>query len=67
MASVPADKIDARQVLEKIRADQYAEHVSADLLAGVYAVEHDKQFEDIRGEVRAQLRDLIAASVKDNA
>ena len=61
------EETDAKQVLEKVRAGEYAEDVSPDLLAAVYEIEHDKQFEDERGEVRAQLRDLIAASVKEGS
>jgi hypothetical protein len=61
------DEIDARQVLERIRAQGYAETVTADLLAAVYGIQHDKQFEDERGQVRAQLRDLIAAHVQEDS
>jgi hypothetical protein len=61
------DETDAREVLEKIRAHEYAEAVTANLLAAVYEIQHDKQFENERGPVRAQLRDLIAAHVQEGS
>jgi hypothetical protein len=59
---------DAKQVLEKVRVENYADDdVSSDLLAAVYALEHGKQFEDERGPVRAQLRELIASAVQESS
>jgi hypothetical protein len=58
-----AQDTDARKVLEQIRANNYAEVVSKDLLKATYELEHDKQFEDERGPVQASLRDLIIAAV----
>jgi hypothetical protein len=62
---VATDETDARQVLEAIRAADYDGDVSADLLAAVYDIEHDKQFEDERGQVQARLRDLIVEAVPE--
>lgn len=64
---VATDETDAKQVLEAIRADEYAETVSAELLATVYEIEHDKQFEVDRGQVQANLRDLITEDVPEAA
>jgi hypothetical protein len=61
------DETDAKQVLEAIRADEYAETVSAGLLSTVYEIEHDKQFEVDRGQVQANLRDLITEDVPEAA
>ncbi len=61
-------EIDAKQVLEKVRVESYADDdVTADLLGAVYALEHGKQFEDERGPVRAHLRDLIASAVQESS
>jgi hypothetical protein len=56
---------DAKKVLERIRAASYSEGVPAEMLLAIYALEHEKQFEDDRGSVEAALRDLIADSVKE--
>jgi hypothetical protein len=56
---------DAKKVLEKIRAASYPDAVTAEMLQAVYALEHEKQFEDERAAVEATLRDLIADAVKE--
>lgn len=56
---------DAKKVLEKIRAASYSEEVTAEMLQAIYALEHEKQFEDDRGSIEAALRDLIADAVKE--
>ena len=61
-----ARKTDPKQVLENIRAAEYGDSVTPELLAAIYVIEHDKQFEDERGQVRAQLRDLIADDVQES-
>lgn len=52
---------DPSHVLEKIRA---ADHPALDagLVAEIYALEHQDQFEDDRGPTQAKLRDLIVAA-----
>lgn len=62
-----SDEIDAKQVLEQIRAANYDGFVSAGLLDAVYGIEHDKQFETERGPVVAQLRDLISRAIEESA
>lgn len=60
-------RTDATDALEQIRSADYADAVSADVLAAVYAIEHDNQFEDERGPTRASLRDLIAEAVTESS
>lgn len=64
---VKTDETDAKQVLEAIRADEYSESVSAELLSTIYEIEHDKQFEVDRGQVQANLRQLITEDVPELA
>jgi hypothetical protein len=52
----------ALQMLEAIRSEQHPT-VAAELLAEIYKHEHDEQFEEDRGVIRAQLRDLISLNV----
>lgn len=54
---------DAAKVLEAIRAADFADSVTPEILQAVYAIEHDKQFEDQRGPVQAALRDLVAQAI----
>ena len=54
---------DAQSVLENIRSKSFADSVTADMLQAVYTLEHDKQFEDERGDVERALRDLIVEAV----
>lgn len=56
---------NAKSVLEKIRAAEYSDSVSAEMLQAVYALEHDKQFEDRRGSVEAALRNLITEAIQE--
>jgi hypothetical protein len=56
---------NAKKVLEDVRAAFFADRVDADLLDGVYEREHNQQFEDKRGPIRAELRDLIIEAVGD--
>lgn len=58
---------DAKKVLEKIRAANYADAVTAEMLQAIYAVEHEKQFEDERAAVEAALRHLISDAVKESS
>lgn len=58
---------DAQKVLESIRLSQFADRVTADLLNAVYALEHEKQFEDERGTSEAALRSLITDAVEDKS
>lgn len=58
---------DAAQALERIRAASYPDAVSAELLKAVYDIEHDQQFEDERGPVRATLRNLIAETIEESS
>ena len=54
-----SQETDARKVLEEVRASYFAERFDAALLATIYTIEHEQQFEDDRGPVQAKLRDLI--------
>lgn len=56
---------NAKKVLEKIRAASYSEGVTAEMLQAIYALEHEKQFEDDRGSIETALRDLIADAVEE--
>jgi hypothetical protein len=56
---------DALQVLETIRAENFADRVTPEALAAVYAVEHDKQYEEEREAVRVALRDIIDGAVEE--
>jgi protein-L-isoaspartate O-methyltransferase len=58
---------DPKKVLEKIRAASYADAVTAKMLQSVYALEHEKQFEDERSTVEAALRELIADGVEEQS
>ena len=49
----------ALEMLEAIRSETHPE-VSGELLAEIYQREHDEQFEEERGVIRAELRDLIS-------
>jgi hypothetical protein len=51
----------ALEVLEEIRKDEYPD-LSAALLAAVFALETDTQFDVDRAPVIAKLRDLIRGS-----
>jgi hypothetical protein len=52
---------DPAQVLEQIRANQHSS-LDAGLVAAIYELEHQDQFEDDRGPTQAKLRDLIIAA-----
>jgi hypothetical protein len=56
---------EAKKVLEEVRAEQFADRVDHDLLSAVYDLEHQQQFEDKRGPIRARLRDLVIEAVGD--
>lgn len=56
------DPSTAAEMLEAIRAETRPD-IAADLLAAIYQREHDDQFEEERGVIRAELRDLISAYV----
>lgn len=56
------ESLVALEVLLRVREEQFP-GVSEDLLKAAYEREHEFQFEDDRGTVRAALRDLIAEEV----
>jgi hypothetical protein len=58
---------NALKVLESIRASQFADRVTPEMLKVVYAVEHEKQFEDERGIAIATLRYLIVDAVEEES
>lgn len=58
---------DAQTVLEKIRGAGFSEIVPGAILRAVYAIEHEKQFEDDRKSVEAALRDIIVEAVQEES
>jgi hypothetical protein len=56
------DPSAALTMLEAIRREKHPD-IAAELLAEIYQCEHDEQFEEERGVIQAQLRDLIGAHV----
>lgn len=57
----------AREALEAVRSEKYGDTITPELLSKVYEMEHDQQFEDDRGPIQAQLRDLVADEADEAA
>lgn len=54
------DPSTALDMLEAIRSERHPD-IPAELLIEIYQREHDEQFEQERGVIQADLRDLISA------
>ena len=61
-----SDPPAALHTLEAIRAEKHPE-IAAKLLAEIYQREHAEQFEEERGVIQAQLRDLISEHVSKSS
>lgn len=60
------DPSAALNLLEAIRSEHHPA-IAADLLVTIYQREHAEQFEEDRGVIQAQLRDLISEYVEGSA
>jgi hypothetical protein len=62
----PSDPSAAFTTLENLRRRDHPE-LARELLANIYEFEHAQQFEEDRGVIRAQLRDLISEQVESSS